>query len=135
MLLGIANNSRVGYIPTTRYIPMTENLSKTSQKLENLQKLLWLMREMPPSYVACLAVIAACPGISINELAEKLSTPQQTVSRYVGILLARYEDVVIAGSRRPLIVQTISEVDPRKRALQITTHGKQFLAGLLDFIN
>jgi DNA-binding MarR family transcriptional regulator len=114
---------------------MTEQTEQISQKLENLQKLLWLMREVPPSYVACLAMIAACPGISINELAERLATPQQTVSRYVGILLARYEDVVIAGSRRPLIVQTISEVDPRKRALQITAQGKQFLAGLLDFIN
>jgi DNA-binding MarR family transcriptional regulator len=76
-----------------------------------------------------LIVIARTPGLSVNELAEKLDQPQQTVSRHVSILLGRYQtsETVIP---RAFIRQEINVSDPRSRALFLSPDGLSLLKAL-----
>jgi len=77
-----------------------------------------------------LIVIAKNPGLSVNELAEKLDQPQQTVSRHVSVLLGRYqtsESIV----PRAFIRQEINVNDPRSRALFLVPDGQSFLKALV----
>lgn len=82
------------------------------------------------SQVLALIVIAREPGLSVNELAEKLDQPQQTVSRHVSVLLGRYQS---SESASPLsfIRQEISSSDPRSRALSLSQDGHELLKALL----
>jgi DNA-binding MarR family transcriptional regulator len=78
-----------------------------------------------------LAVIARNPGLSVNDLAERIEVPQQTASRYVAILQGRYQ--LVGGSEntfgsKPLISLQVSANDPRRRALFLTEHGKMRLS-------
>jgi DNA-binding MarR family transcriptional regulator len=79
--------------------------------------------------VLALIAIARHPGLSVNELAELLDQPQQTVSRHVAILLGRYqtsEDV----NAPPFVRQQISASDPRRRALFLSDDGLALLKAL-----
>ncbi len=95
-----------------------------------------------PQFLALLQ-IALNPALSVNELSERLGCPQQTASRHVAALLGRYQGRVSAlgaeGMARskldPLIVQEISQSDPRSRALSLSKYGIDLLRQLLTAIN
>jgi DNA-binding MarR family transcriptional regulator len=80
-----------------------------------------------------LVAIARDPGLSINELADRIQVPQQTASRYVAILQGRYQ---MAGggntfANEPLLSLEVSVNDPRRRALYLTPQGKARLEDIL----
>jgi DNA-binding MarR family transcriptional regulator len=87
-----------------------------------------------PLLITLLAV-ARAPGLSVNELAERIQVPQQTASRYVAVLQGRYQ---IAGSNeitfagKPLISLQVSASDPRRRALFLTRYGETRLARFIE---
>jgi DNA-binding MarR family transcriptional regulator len=79
-----------------------------------------------------LLMIAARPGLSVNELAEQLGLPQQSASRYVAILQGRYQtSAEEAFSTVPLLELEVSTSDPRKRALFLTKSGNSAAEKLL----
>jgi DNA-binding MarR family transcriptional regulator len=84
------------------------------------------------SQVLALTAIARTPGLSVNELAENLGLPQQTVSRHVAILLGRYQSSpdTPPASMAALIRQEISATDPRRRALFLSDDGVALLKAL-----
>ncbi|MDY0885378.1 MarR family winged helix-turn-helix transcriptional regulator [Dongia soli] len=90
--------------------------------------------ELSLQQLIALIAIASRPGLSVNELAEELNLPQQTASRYVSILLGRYQNVSNTVPV-PLITQQINDEDPRKRALLLTEQGQQRLNRLLEAMN
>lgn len=74
------------------------------------------------------------PGLSINELAEYLGVPQQTASRYIAVLQGRYEQSSVSltvSARKPLLTLKVSQIDPRRRAIFLTTEGKKRIDKLL----
>lgn len=78
----------------------------------------------------CLLTVALNEGLSVSQLAEQTRTPQQSVSRYVAVLLGRYQ--MDAGSNfEPLIEQRISQSDPRKRSLYLTEAGAELIKQLV----
>lgn len=89
-------------------------------------------KELPTSTLLALLTIALRPGLSINELAEALNMPQQSASRYASILLGRAEDQLAALIKSPYISQSINDQDPRKRALNLTAAGIEFLRHVID---
>lgn len=80
--------------------------------------------------VLALIAIAKSPGLSVNELAEKLDQPQQTVSRHVSILLGRYQtsETVVPTV---FIRQEVNVSDPRSRALFLAPEGEALLKALV----
>ena len=78
-----------------------------------------------------LVAIAAEPGISVNELPQRIDVPQQSASRYVSVLLGRYQDPMGGAPTRILAEQRISEEDPRRRALFLTLEGTALLATIV----
>jgi DNA-binding MarR family transcriptional regulator len=82
-----------------------------------------------PQAMALIA-IARHPGLSVNELAERLEQPQQTVSRHVSVLLGRYQtsETVVP---RAFIRQEINVNDPRSRALFLAPEGETLLKALV----
>jgi DNA-binding MarR family transcriptional regulator len=81
------------------------------------------------SQALALIAIATRPGLSVNELAEKLDQPQQTVSRHVSVLLGRYQtsETVVPTV---FIRQEINVNDPRSRALFLAPEGETLLKTL-----
>jgi DNA-binding MarR family transcriptional regulator len=82
-----------------------------------------------------LVAIARDPGLSINELSDRIEVPQQTASRYVAILQGRYQ--MASGSAnpfagQPLVSLEVSANDPRRRALFLTPQGRTRLADILE---
>jgi DNA-binding MarR family transcriptional regulator len=77
-----------------------------------------------------LITIARTPGLSVNELAERLDQPQQTVSRHVAVLLGRYQisETVVP---RAFIRQEVNVKDPRSRALFLSPEGQSLLKALV----
>jgi DNA-binding MarR family transcriptional regulator len=81
-----------------------------------------------------LVAIAREPGLSINDLVDRIQVPQQTASRYVAILQGRYK--IPGGAENtfgngPLVSLQVSIDDPRRRALFLTSHGKRRLVRVL----
>ena len=76
--------------------------------------------------LTCLFAIAAEPGLSVNELAERTGLPQATASRHVSTLLGRYQELH-QEVPSPLITQQISTHNPRRRSLHITPIGSNLL--------
>jgi DNA-binding MarR family transcriptional regulator len=91
-----------------------------------------LDNEMTLPVLMTLFTVMRHPGISINDLAEKIAIPQQTASRYVAILLGRY---AMPGDNNrhsvSLLSLEVSQEDPRKRALYLTNAGKSKLTTIL----
>lgn len=86
--------------------------------------------ELALGQVTALLAIAVEPGLSVNELAERLGTPQQTISRHVGVLLGRYQQDTQGSDTRPFVVQEINQNDPRRRALALSERGREFITAL-----
>ncbi|MBA8903176.1 MarR family winged helix-turn-helix transcriptional regulator [Phyllobacterium sp. P30BS-XVII] len=82
------------------------------------------------AHLRSLLFIAAEPGLSVNELADRIGAPQPTASRYVAVLLGRYQNV---DNARPVqfIIQEVSADDPRRRALFLTADGRRLIADIL----
>lgn len=105
----------------------TTNAAKLRQDAR-LEGAFRLLRSLQPDLNLSLAVtllaVAREPGLSVNELADRVSAPQQTVSRYVAILQGRYE---LLGDEsfapHPLLTLEVSAQDPRRRAIFLTPHG------------
>jgi DNA-binding MarR family transcriptional regulator len=110
-------------------------LTKLIRGLEPLQK------ELSLPQLLTLLQIAVSPGLSVNDLAEKLGIPQQTASRHVSALLGRYQgtpagsDLTERSTLDPLIVQEINQNDPRSRALFVSEQGDVFLEKLVSQID
>lgn len=77
-----------------------------------------------------LIAIARTPGLSVNELAERLDQPQQTVSRHVSVLLGRYQTTETALPT-VFIRQEVNVSDPRSRALFLAPEGEALLKSLV----
>lgn len=95
--------------------------------------------ELSLSQFLALCRVAIEPGLSVNDLAERMRCPQQTASRHVAALLGRYETYGDAdgdsGGRSkfdPLIAQEISQNDPRKRALFVSNQGRILLKKIVS---
>jgi DNA-binding MarR family transcriptional regulator len=91
-----------------------------------------LQADLSLSQLLALIAIAVEPGLSVNELADRLNIPQQTASRHVAGLLGRYQlasaEAADARSKMdPLIKQEINSEDPRRRALFLSDDGQQLL--------
>lgn len=99
--------------------------------LENFKGFVTRSRNLPASSLLALLTIALRPGLSINELAEALNMPQQSASRYASILLGRAEDQLTGLIKSPYISQSINDQDPRKRALNLTPAGIEFLRHII----
>ena len=85
------------------------------------------------SQLLALITIARIPGLSVNDLADNLGLPQQTVSRHVAVLLGRYETLDAAGAGLlPFVRQEISASDPRRRALFLTEGGLAMLKAIVS---
>lgn len=77
-----------------------------------------------------LLTIAMEPGLSVKELADRMNLPQASTSRYISVLLGRYQGP--SGSpTAPLISQEVSTDDPRSRALFLNEHGCELLQDIL----
>lgn len=84
-----------------------------------------------PQLVALLCV-GVEPGISVNDLAERMGVPQQTASRYASVLMGRYDTPPnpTAPTKQPFLAQGVSERDARSRALYLTPAGRDILIDL-----
>jgi DNA-binding MarR family transcriptional regulator len=104
----------------------TDRLAAMAEALRPLQTVLSL------SQLLALIAIERTPGLSVNELAESLGLPQQTVSRHVAILLGRYQTMPDGppASMTTFIRQEISASDPRRRALFLSNEGLALLKSL-----
>ncbi len=82
-------------------------------------------------HLVSLLTIAAEPGLSVNELAEKTNTPQASASRYVAVLAGRYQN---DATEPPvaLITQEIRADDPRRRALFLTPDGHRAIMAIIN---
>ena len=93
-----------------------------------------LQDQLGLSRLVCLLTIAAEPGLSVTELAARIGAPQASTSRYVSLLLGRYQEEK-GEIPAPLISQEVSKERPRQRALFLTDHGFEFVAAMLDAVN
>lgn len=109
------------------YLPIVRGLSKTLSQLD---------RNLSVPQIKMLLEIAMAPGLSVNEMSERTSIPQQTVSRNLGILQGRYMPVGADAGYQPktLISMTISTDDPRRRALYLTEDGAAVVSLLINGI-
>ncbi|MER9976244.1 MarR family winged helix-turn-helix transcriptional regulator [Mesorhizobium sp. M0085] len=82
-------------------------------------------------HLVSLLTIAAEPGLSVNELAEKTNTPQASASRYVAVLAGRYQSDA-AEPPIALITQEIRADDPRRRALFLTSEGHHAIMAIIN---
>ena len=89
-----------------------------------------LQDQLGLSRLVCLLTIAAEPGLSVTELAARINAPQASTSRYVSLLLGRYQEEK-GEAPAPLISQQVSKEKPRQRALFLTGHGSAFVAAII----
>jgi DNA-binding MarR family transcriptional regulator len=100
--------------------------------LEVIRKaLLGLPTGLSLEHAIALLTIALEPGLSVNDLADRIRCPQQSASRYASALLGRYRSLVSEIDRDPLIVQQINPDDPRRRALFLNENGRQVIARMI----
>lgn len=106
-------------------------MPKTSRTVGKLRDaLLGVQSELSLPQLIALLTIGEEPGLSVNELAGRLGIPQQSASRHVSALLGRYQ--ILDSSKAPVayIDQSISETDPRKRALFLNSDGHAMIASI-----
>ena len=95
------------------------------------EALLPLHDQLSLAHLVSLLNIAVEPGLSVTGLAERIGAPQASSSRYVSVLLGRYQG---PGDKPPvpLITQEVSVDDPRRRALFLSDHGKELVLTILS---
>jgi DNA-binding MarR family transcriptional regulator len=94
--------------------------------------LLSVQQQLSLPQVTALLTIGLEPGLSVNELADRLDIPQQTASRHVAILTGRYQSPQHDQAISPLVEQRINFDDPRRRALSLTQDGLRLMHGFLQ---
>ncbi len=89
-----------------------------------------LQEQLSLAHLVSLLTIATEPGLSVKGLADRMGAPQATASRYVSVLLGRYQG---PGEKPPMpfITQEVSIDDPRRRALFLNDHGKELVLAIL----
>jgi DNA-binding MarR family transcriptional regulator len=87
--------------------------------------------ELSLPMLTALLSIALEPGISVNDLADRIGVPQQSASRYVALLLGRYQTPTGSSVKAPLIYQEINTEEPRKRALHLLPKGRALVESLI----
>jgi len=112
-----------------------DNMTDASAPIGGIERLQQILAAVPitlglPQLQAMVAV-AASPGLSVNELAERLNVPQQTASRYVAQLTGRYQEFEEKDEPQPIVEQRVSLSDPRKRALYLTWYGRTAIEKLI----
>ena len=115
--------------PTPPDLPDPEAADKLLQALTPVEETLGL------PLLLVLAAIAREPGLSVNDLADRLNAPQQTASRHVSTLQGRYAAPGRDFGATPLITIEVSRSDPRKRALHLTRAGAARLKRVLAALN
>lgn len=105
-------------------------MSEQSQLIALRDALATLHDQLSLPQLTCLFAIAAEPGLSVNELAQRTGLPQATASRHVSTLLGRYQEIQ-HDVPSPLIAQQISSANPRRRSLHLTPSGRNLLEVLL----
>lgn len=104
----------------------------TAPELANLRDALAALQgSLSLAQLIALMTVAIEPGISVNELGDRLRIPQQSASRHVAVLTGRYQSELSDAPLDALIVQQINETDPRKRALYLTPAGDKLIANML----
>lgn len=109
----------------------SQSRSKEDRRLKHLIEVLRGTEHLGLPALICLLTIGLEDGLSVTELAERTGAPQQSVSRYVAMLLGRYQSEALT-TFEPLIDQRISLNDPRKRALHLTREGRHLVEELLS---
>ncbi|TIO06899.1 MAG: hypothetical protein E5X88_21020 [Mesorhizobium sp.] len=100
-------------------------------RLLRLKDAIASLRGLNLDHLVSLLTIAADPGLSVNELAEKTNTPQASASRYVAVLAGRYQTDA-AEPPIALVTQEISADDPRRRALYLTPEGHHAIMAIIN---
>jgi DNA-binding MarR family transcriptional regulator len=116
---------------------MEKNLDSNQLKalLAGLQS---LDADISMPLLVTLIAVGESPGLSIGELAEKIDAPQQSASRYIAILMGRYQspgETQPLRANRPLLKVEISPDDPRRRSILLTDHGTATLKNFLTKIS
>jgi DNA-binding MarR family transcriptional regulator len=118
------------------YLLMSEDrhLDSPSQEVADrlLRALLPVEQNLGLPLLLALAAVAREPGLSVNDLADRLAAPQQSASRYIGALQGRYSTPGRDVGPVPLLTIEINPMDPRKRALRLTTAGEATLSRVLE---
>lgn len=97
--------------------------------LRMLEELRKLDPEMTAQEAQCLLGVAAWPGISVRELAERVGVEPPTASRNIAIL-GRYGRGGKEGLK--LIDSQEDPEDRRHKRLSLTAHGKKVLGAMAD---
>ena len=110
-------------------------MTDVSAPIDGIERLAQIFAAVPITLglpqLQAIVVVGASPGLSVNELAERLNVPQQTASRYVAQLTGRYQEIGETSLPEPMIEQRVSLSDPRKRALYLTWHGRTTIEKLI----
>ena len=97
-------------------------------------------------HLACLLVIQADEGLSVQQLADRRNSPQSTISRQLKTLcmpgdrlyrksLGPFEiEAKISGDTVAFVEQRINPEEPKKRALYLTAKGHAFLKRLNEIL-
>lgn len=105
--------------------------SDKREKIRRLNDALLPVRDqLNLAHLASLLAIAAEPGLSVNDLAERVAVPQPSASRFVSVLIGRYQSPD-GPPPVPLIIQEVSTVDPRRRALFLNEQGQEIIQAML----
>ena len=111
-----------------------EKRDLTSDQREKIRRLNSALRpvrdQLNLAHLASLLTIAAEPGLSVNDLAERVAVPQPSASRFVSVLIGRYQSAD-GVPPIPLIAQEVSTDDPRRRALFLNEHGHEVVQAML----
>lgn len=129
-------HSRHSYLTNANYGCIYPHMSKNPHRerppsgLQLRNALMAVQGHISLPQLVVLLTIRIEPGLSVNDLADKLNIPQQSASRYVALLAGRYQTETEQPLFEPLVLQRISDSDPRSRALYITPAGDSMLATL-----
>ena len=110
--------------------PLEATMSQSTILTEIRDAFSLLQNHLSLPQLTCLVAIAAEPGLSVTDLAQRTGLPQATTSRNVSTLLGRYQ---APSDREPptYITQSISINDPRRRSLHLNTTGQRLIDNLL----
>lgn len=106
-------------------------MSQSTVLTEIRNALSLLQNRLSLPQLTCLVAIAAEPGLSVTDLAQRTGLPQATTSRNVSTLLGRYQAPNSDREPPAYITQGISMNDPRRRSLHLNATGQRVIDILL----
>lgn len=102
-------------------------------ELLRLKNALWaVQRQLSLQQLVALLIIGIEPGLSVNDLANRMDIPQQSASRHVAVLTGRYQNDHHQAAD-VFVVQQISPSDPRSRSLHLTSAGEVIVSSLIGY--